>query len=368
MHRHLVWFFSVLLLLINAHVINVVYLHSLGFTMAEHTSRLNSSLSDAAFKTSCDNVLCKLVRPDQSTIDLILSHDDPKTSEIIVPDGRKFVWYFAIGSMMNPISLYLRDITPIVSYPAKCLNYKLVFRGFGGMADIESCPENEFHGVVHLLSHEDMTRLDALEFSYRRIPVDSINYQGESHVVGAYQMNMSNIPTNIPSERYLDVIIKGCEYFKVQPDYVTRLKAEQAVVPRKQPHTFKSFTDIPPNVYYSSEELARHNGNDPSLPMWTSINGKILEYIELPYDENDPNVETQKRTHMFIRSRFAGREATHVMAKALYEPLYPLSADEHQLCEEQQAQLEDELYSRVFSSENKNRWQPIGRLRETNNS
>ena len=336
--------------------------------MTEDTSRLNSSLSDAAFKLSCDNILSKLVRPDQSTIDSILSHDDPAKTDITLPDGRKFVWYFSIGSMMNPISLYLRDITPLFSYPARCLNYKLVFRGFGGMADIDVCPEAEFHGVVHLLSHEDMTRLDSVEFTYRRIPVDSINYQGQSHLVTAYKMNVENLPMNMPTERYLDVIVKGCEYFKVESEYVTKLKNEQAVIPRKQPHTFKSFTDIPPDVSYSSEELARHNGNNPSLPVWTSINGKVLEYVDLPYDENDPISETQKRTHLFIKSRFAGREATYVLARVLYEPLYHLSSDEHQLCEEQRAQLEDDLYCRIFSIENKARWKLIGRLRETKDS
>jgi hypothetical protein len=69
--------------------------------MTEQTYRLNSSLSDAAFKLSCENILSKIVRPDQSTIDLILSHDDPEKAEIILPDGRKFSWYFAIGSMIN---------------------------------------------------------------------------------------------------------------------------------------------------------------------------------------------------------------------------------------------------------------------------
>lgn len=336
--------------------------------MTEHTYRLNSSLSDAAFKLSCENVLSKLIRPGQSVIDSILSHDDPEKTEIILPDGKKFVWYFAIGSMINPISLHLRDLIPLFSYPAKCLDYNLVFRGFGGMADIEACPAAEFHGVVHLLTHEDMARLDALEFTYRRIPVRSIDYQGRSHLVTAYKMNGDTQTTSTPSERYLDVIVKGCEYFKVHPEYITRLKSDQVVVPRKQPHAFQSFTDIPSDALYSLEELAQHNGNDPSLPIWTSVNGKILEYVNLPYDTNDPNTEGQKRLFMFIKSRFAGREATYVMARALYEPLYHLSSNEHQLCEEQQAQLEDELYSRIFSNENKGRWKVIGRLKDSKTS
>ncbi len=131
--------------------------------MTEQTYRLNSSLSDANFKLSCDGVLSKLIRPGQSTIDLVLSHDNPEKAEIILPDGRKFQWYFAIGSMMNSISLYLRDVIPLISYPARCHNHKMVLRDLGGMADIEACPEAECHGVVHLLSDEQIARLDALE-------------------------------------------------------------------------------------------------------------------------------------------------------------------------------------------------------------
>ena len=57
--------------------------------MTEQTCRLNSSLSDASFKLSCDSVLSKLIRPDQSTIDLILHHDNPDKAEIILAKDLK---------------------------------------------------------------------------------------------------------------------------------------------------------------------------------------------------------------------------------------------------------------------------------------
>jgi hypothetical protein len=335
--------------------------------MTEQTYRLNPSLSDANFKLSCETVLSKLIRPDQSTIDLILSHDNPEKPEITLPDGRKFVWYLAIGSMVNPVSLYLRDITPLISYPARCSNHKMLFRGMGGMADTEACPDAEFHGVVHLLSDEQMARLDALELTYHRIVVNSINYQGQSHLVYVYKMNTVNLATNLPSERYLDVIVKGCEFYKVQSEYINRLKDEQTVLPRKQPHTFQSFIDIPSDVFYSVEELAQHNGNDPSLPLWVSINGKILEYCGLPPVDH-PDYELQKTTYSFLKSRFGGREVTRVMAKALYEPLYKLPTNPDDLCEQHRASIEDEYYCRIANGQNKNYWKPIGRLRVVNNS
>ena len=287
--------------------------------------------------------------------------------EIILPDGRKFVWYFAIGSMINPVSLYLRDITPLISYPARCSNHKMLFRGIAGMADTEACPGAEFHGVVHLLSDEQMASLDALEMGYDRIIVNSIDYQGQSHLVHVYKMKTVHVATNLPSERYLDIIVKGCEFYKVQSEYIDRLKDEQAVVPRQQPHTFQSFTDIPSDVFYSVEELAQHNGNDPSIPLWICVNGKILEYCGLPPVDH-PDYELQKTTYSILRLRFGGREAAHDMAKGLYEPLYKLPTNPDDLCEQHRASIEHEIYSRIFSGQNKNYWKPIGRLRVVNNS
>jgi hypothetical protein len=330
--------------------------------MTEQTYRLNSSLSDATFKLSCEKVFSKLSRPDQSTIDLVLSHDDPEKAEIILPDGRKFLWYFAIGSMMNPISLYLRDVIPLTSYPAKCPYYKMIFAGLNGMADIEACPEAEFHGVVHLLSDEQMARIDAVELTYQRIVVNSINYQGQSHLVNIYKMKINNHLRNLPSERYLDIIIKGCEYYKVQPEYINRLKDEQAVTPRRQPHTYRTLTDIPSDVFYSVEELVQHNGSDPSLPLWVSVNGKILEYKGLPSHDH-PDYEVQNRTYTFLKSKLGGREATRVMAKTLYEPLYELSLNDDDLCEQQRAEIEDEISGKFGNAQNQGYWKPIGRLR-----
>ncbi|CAF3763439.1 unnamed protein product [Rotaria sp. Silwood1] len=335
--------------------------------MTQQVSCFNSAQSDANFALSCENVLSKLIRPNQSIIDQILKHDSPDKANIVLPDGQKFVWYFAIGSMINPISLYLRDIIPLISYPAKCPDHKILFRAPNGMADIEACPEAEFHGVVHLLSGEQMCHLDAMEAIYHRIVVNSINYQEQNHLVYVYEMNIENQPTSFPSERYLDIIIKGCEYYKVQSAYINRLKYEQAVIPRKQPHAFQSFTDIPEDIFYSVEELIRHDGNDPALPLWLCINGKILEYSGLPPD-NHPEYELQKRTYAFLKTRLGGREATHVMARVMYEPLYVISSNKNDLCVQHQAAIEDELHRRINDDQYKKYWKPIGRLRVSNRS
>ncbi|CAF4441815.1 unnamed protein product [Rotaria sp. Silwood2] len=334
--------------------------------MTEQIFRLNSSVSDASFAVSCENVFSKLIRPDQSTIDGILKYDTCDKADIVLPDRQKFVWYFAMGSMMNPISLFLRDILPLMSYPAKCLNYKIVFRPSMGMADIEPCSEGEIHGVVHLLSDEQMRRLDAIEAIYHRIVVNSINYQEQTHLVYIYKMNIDYPSTSLPSERYLDIIVKGCEHYKVQPAYIDRLKYEQAVIPRKKPHAFQSFKNIPEDVFFSVEELGRHDGSDPALPLWISVNEKILEYSGLPPVDH-PDYKLQQRSYAFIKSKLGGREVTYGMAKNLYEPLYAIPTNENDLCAEHRAQIEDDFYCRMNDGQNKNYWKPIGRLRTSNN-
>ena len=223
--------------------------------MSESSHRLNSTLSDANFKLSCETVLSKLVPKEQSVVDAILACNQVDQPEIYLPDGQKFIWYLAIGSMMNPISLYLRDLTPIVSYPATCLDHEVVFRGNAGMADIEPSSQAQFDGVVHLLTEEHMHSLDQLESMYRRIPVTCRNYQGQSQVVYAYKMITTNQPLHPPQERYLDIIVKGCEYYKVRPEYIKKLREEQPVVPRRSPESFQSFTDVPTDVYVSQKNF-----------------------------------------------------------------------------------------------------------------
>jgi hypothetical protein len=336
--------------------------------MTHSLHRLNSSSSDVNFKLSCDSVLSKLVPPEKSFIDSILEYDNSEQAEIVLPDGQKFFWYLAIGSMANPISLYLRGLIPLMSYPATCLDHKVVFRGPSGMADIEACSGEKFDRVVHLLTNEQMTRLDEIELSYHRIKINCIDYQNQSHIVYAYQMNNNlNQPISLPHERYLDIIIKGCEYYKVRPEYINQLRDEQPVIPRKQPDSFKSFTDFPSDVYYSMDDLEKHNGSDPSLPLWVSVNGKILEYVGLPSTDH-PDYEFQRSFYTYFRQRVGGREVAPVVAKMLYEPLYKLPLNDEDICNEHRAQIEDHYFNMLADSKNKTYWKPIGRLHPLDNS
>jgi hypothetical protein len=330
---------------------------------------LNPFPSAASFKQSCETILRKTKRLEARVLNRILSHDDPE-NPLIDDDQHIYIWYLAIGSMINPISLHLRDIKPLISYPAKCLDHRLVFRDHTGMADIEPCKGEEFDGVVHLVPIEQMIRLDQVEHMYKRITVNIIDYQQRSHLVYVYKMTLigqQERPIGIPSERYLDIIVKGCEHFGVRSSYINHLKHEQPVIPRKSPTAYKTITNIPDNVYYTNEELSKHDGKDPSLPLWISVNGKILEYTGLPPDDH-PDCENQKRFYEFILSYFGGREVVYGMARAWYEPMYRLPLNDDDICNEHRALAEDMCVSWGFNCNEKNNesyWKPIGRILQT---
>ena len=269
--------------------------------------------------------------------------------------------------MTNPISLHLRDITPIVSYPVTCYNHQMVFRDNNGMADIDVCAGADFDGVVHVLPDEQITRLDVIEGFYHRMSIQVVDYQEQPHTVYVYKMNDTNEAANLPSERYLDIIVKGCEYHNVRPDYINRLKHGQPVIPRKKPHDFKSFTGTPQNIFYSEDELAQHNGSDHTCPFWVSVNGKILEYTPLP-PKDHPDYELLKRFYAFLQPRYGGREVVDTLAKVLYEPLYKLPVNNEKMTEEHRAMIEDNYFDwAVKSTAELNYWKPIGLLLRAKN-
>lgn len=77
--------------------------------------------------------------------------------------SEKTVWYFAIGSMLNPNSMANRNLSPLISLPGEALDHKIYFFGTSGFA--EAVPEagSSFHGVLHKMTDEDMKVLDSIE-------------------------------------------------------------------------------------------------------------------------------------------------------------------------------------------------------------
>ena len=83
-----------------------------------------------------------------------------------------FVEYFAIGSMMNPVSLKMRGLNPIKSRPGVLKRFELIFVMAHGMAAARRCKSSEFsiakeiHGVLHRVTRAEMDMLNKLESTY----------------------------------------------------------------------------------------------------------------------------------------------------------------------------------------------------------
>ncbi|CAF0975891.1 unnamed protein product [Adineta ricciae] len=327
---------------------------------------LNSHSSDIPFRKSCERVLQRTKQFESHNLEQILAFDNPG-KPFIDDHQHVYIWYLAIGSMINPISLHLRDITPLMSYPAKCFDHRLVFRDRSGMADIDFCEGEEFDGVVHLVPIEQMNRLDQVEHMYTKIIVPITDYQERSHLVYVYKMTpngQQERPIGIPSERYLDIIIKGCEYFGVRSSYINRLKNKQTVIPRKSADTYQTIADVPDNVFYTYEDLAKHDGKDPTVPLWISVNGKVLEYSGLPSVDH-PDYENQKRFYDFVLSYFGGREVVCAISRAWYEPMFKIPLNNDDICDEHRALAEDMCVSwglNCGGDNNASYWKPIGRI------
>ena len=83
-----------------------------------------------------------------------------------------FVEYFAIGSMMNPISLKMRGLNPLKSRPGILRDYELIFVMAHGMAaarkvdSVQNDSKKSIHGVLHQVTRAEMDILSKSESTY----------------------------------------------------------------------------------------------------------------------------------------------------------------------------------------------------------
>ena len=103
--------------------------------------------------------------------------------------------YFAIGAMMNKVSLAGRDLHPLDSWPGELLEHELLFqagsKGSDAMATAAAAPGKTFHGVILKMSDADMVKLDAIEMGYDRCPAQARRYEGGTEVAVTVFVNLS---------------------------------------------------------------------------------------------------------------------------------------------------------------------------------
>eukprot|EP00563_Minutocellus_polymorphus_P004945 CAMPEP_0181044510 /NCGR_PEP_ID=MMETSP1070-20121207/13305_1 /TAXON_ID=265543 /ORGANISM="Minutocellus polymorphus, Strain NH13" /LENGTH=389 /DNA_ID=CAMNT_0023122961 /DNA_START=180 /DNA_END=1346 /DNA_ORIENTATION=- len=88
------------------------------------------------------------------------------------------IWYFAIGAMVNPVSLGNRNIFPLVSRPAALLDHNIHFFGSIGVAEAVVERGASFHGVLHKLDVATMEQLDKIERDYVKKTATARCYDG----------------------------------------------------------------------------------------------------------------------------------------------------------------------------------------------
>lgn len=226
--------------------------------------------------------------------------------------------------MCNPTSLNLRTIFPSRSVPGVLAGWKLMFRGAGGMGDVDQgTDEDSFHGILHLVTPAEFKHLDSIESIYNRVQVPVKMYDGTVVEAGVYKMDRSKlapgVPDALPGERYIDIITRGLKHYNADPEYIAKLAAHPCV-PRKKPAEYRLLPNPPEDApEITQEQLKAGVGPWGTADLLVSVHGKVLKWVSDP--TGDPAVAG---TYEWAKNRYAGTEACVSIAKTLYEPLYPI--------------------------------------------
>eukprot|EP01035_Chromulina_nebulosa_P024148 gene24148-31388_t len=279
--------------------------------------------------------------------------------------------YFAIGSMTNMTALSLRELSPISSRAAVLKGHRLIFRGHGGMATAEEfsvvdtltydVDEAEYpfdcvHGVLHLLTMEHVKLLDEFEGGYLRKQCIVSLYDGTEVNAFFYQMDRQKWASpkdSLPTERYLDIIAKGCAAHGVAADWIRFIEKHKSIA-RKCSTEFSSFTMTTENVPIISWDQIRDSDGRDDKKLWIVICNKVLEF------NGDRN--SFFPFGYFVKNGIGGTDFTVRFAKAFFEPKYKLSATTRSCCElevEHRAWVEDQFANPppVLSS---SKWTMVG--------
>jgi len=264
-------------------------------------------------------------------------------------NSEEYVYYFSIGSMCNPMGMSNRNISqPIESNPAMILNHTLHFFGLSGFAGAvpittnsitkdatvntttKPTPNNKseselelelessllftssFHGVVHTITKHDKRKLDNIEFAYdtQLCTVQLYNGTVLHNNVEVYVYNRTRVKEIfriqnqidcLPTERYMSIIIEGCNYYGVQQSYIHYLES-LPYIPRKDSRLFTTLLDNydDDDISSSSNTTTTNNNNNSTRttilpmmtmedvivngtgrngqPLYTTCNGKVLRH------------------------------------------------------------------------------------------
>ena len=268
-------------------------------------------------------------------------------------------WYFAIGSMMNPVSLSRRGLVPKESHPARLLDFRLSFFGLLGVA--EAIPEvgSSFHGVVHLMDEKDIAKLDNIERDYTKLEATAELYgNGIPESAGTddstktiskrfltvfcYGRPGANVERNAtvdrdPSERYIQIMVEGCRHFGVDPSYIEYLQ-NHPQLPRATPERFQVVGKFPMAGPADDDNDGNNTNNSfesPNDAVYTlqqvqdmfqqgravmTFQEKVIEFVADDQKDNDEVLRAQREIkHM---TQHHGLHGEIQMSNLVYDPKY----------------------------------------------
>lgn len=244
----------------------------------------------------------------------------------------KTEYYFAIASMMNPVSLKLRNLNPIESRPAILLDFELIYYSTRGFAAAIYSPGKSFHGVLHKVTLEDMAVLDQMEAVYERLQGTTRLYDGSELKCTVYANpdpkfhGLQKLEYHPPTERYVDIMCEGALHFGVSKEYVEQLRSMDCQ-PRLKPDQYKKL-EVDDNLpVWDTKKLLEENGKDAE-PLYTTINKKVIRLVG-DISKIMPNI---------LKMAFMDKKLISeiVLAKMFYDPKYGFPSDDiRDYCEEQ---------------------------------
>jgi len=233
--------------------------------------------------------------------------------------------------------LSLRNVFPSESFAGILYGYELAFVGPQGMGSIRQKEGAHMHGVVHVVTETEMAALDKIEGGYVKVEL-TIHLYGPKVSGGATrhalcyqtkgevekQFGGQNGP---PSERYIDIISRGCQHYGVAPEWILWLRS-QKVVPRAAVKDMKRI-DLPANARtFTLKELAAFDGQE-GRPFYFSINRKVVEAGKLPFISD------------YMQKQVGPKDCTLFLARGCYEPIYPIATTFAGMSEDHRSFIED---------------------------
>jgi sulfite reductase (NADPH) flavoprotein alpha-component len=208
-------------------------------------------------------------------------------------------WYFGYGSNLDAVSLRAKGVHPTTSARAALTGWRLrfnvahFFRHEGGVANIERTEDerDKVLGVAYLCDDAALAALDLAEaypHGYDRVTVDVDTPAGVVDAI-AYVGTAAFIDeTCRPSQRYLNIVVRGARAADLDDAYVEQLQAHPT-------HTKQPYAPFvaPPGRFrrFTLDTLS-------SEPSSTGLAGSVFD------------MSGARPRHDFLRTAFGGKDMT----------------------------------------------------------